>query len=86
MNKLNIKAFAVALGITWAIGAVLLAWMAAFGWGEYLVDVISSVYIGYKATFIGSIIGGLWAFFDAGVTGAIIAFIYNKCLSKEESK
>jgi hypothetical protein len=79
MAKLDVKAFALAIGIVWAFGAFLLGIAAMlFNWGAAWVELLSSCYIGYKATFIGSIIGALWAFFDAGIGALIVAWLYNK--------
>jgi len=77
MNKLNVKAFTLATGITWGIGMLFLAWVSAFGWGIRDVSVISGVYLGYAPTFIGGIIGGLWGFVDGAIGGFLISYIYN---------
>jgi hypothetical protein len=79
MVKLDIKAFGLSLGIVWGAGMFLLGLTVMFcNWGGAWVALMSSIYIGYKATFWGSIIGGIWGFFDAGIGGAIIAWLYNK--------
>ncbi|MCL4403812.1 bacteriophage holin [Patescibacteria group bacterium] len=77
MEKLNVKKFAIACGVTWGLGVLLLGWLAGSGWGGQFVSLISSLYIGYGASFVGGIIGGVWAFFDGAVGGAILAWIYN---------
>jgi hypothetical protein len=82
MEKCNIKALAVAIGVLWAIYVLLLGWIAAFGWGREMVTVLSSLYIGYKPTFVGGIIGGIWAFVDGAIAGAIIAWVYNLVAKK----
>jgi hypothetical protein len=69
MEKCNVKALAVAVGALWAIYVLLLGWIAAFGWGEDMVDLLSSLYIGYAPTFLGGIIGGIWAFIDGAIAG-----------------
>jgi len=38
---------------------------------------ISSLYIGYAATLLGSIIGAIWAFVDGFIGGVIVAWLYN---------
>ena len=82
MAKLDVKALGLALGIIWGVcmifaGITSMLW----GWGTKWMEVMSSFYVGYKATFLGSIIGGIWGFFDAGIGGVIVAWLYNK-LSK----
>ncbi|MBL7198475.1 MAG: bacteriophage holin [Candidatus Omnitrophica bacterium] len=79
MAKLNVKAFGLAVGIVWGVGMFVLGIIAmAFGWGDRFVEILSSLYIGYKATFLGSIVGAVWGFIDAGIGGIIVAWLYNK--------
>jgi hypothetical protein len=78
MERLSIKAVAVALGATWGFLVLSLGWTSAFGWGTKAVETLSSVYIGYAPGFVGGIIGGLWAFADGAIGGAIFALIYNR--------
>ncbi|KPK33538.1 MAG: hypothetical protein AMS24_00660 [Chlamydiae bacterium SM23_39] len=86
---LNIKSFALSLGITWGLSMIFLGWVAALGWGVSLVELFSSFYVGFSATFIGGIIGGLWGFVLGMIIGAVIAFFYNlfaKVCVKEAKK
>ena len=65
VNKLNGLSLGLAIGITCAVYALFLgvaAWL--FGWGTSVVEVLASLYIGYDATFLGAIIGTIWAFVD----------------------
>ncbi|NQU18563.1 bacteriophage holin [bacterium] len=79
MAKLNVKAFGLAVGIVWGVGMFVLGIIAmAFGWGDRFIEILSSLYIGYKATFLGSIVGAIWGFIDAGIGGIIVAWLYNK--------
>lgn len=78
MQKLSVQGFALACGIVWSIGVLCVGWTSMFGWGNGFVNVLSTFYIGYAATFVGAIIGGVWAFFDGLVGGAIFAWLYNK--------
>jgi hypothetical protein len=78
--KLDIRAFGLALGILWGASLIffgLLA-MAAPDYCSDFVRAIGSKYIGYAASFSGSIIGGIWGFIDAGIGGLILAWLYNK--------
>jgi hypothetical protein len=77
MNRLNVKALAIAVGSAWALCMLFAGWAAIFGWSVKFVEIMGSVYIGYEATFVGGIIGALWGFLDGAVGGLIIALIYN---------
>jgi hypothetical protein len=64
-------------GIIWAFGILILGLMATFfNWGNAMVSVFGSLYIGYGASLWGSIIGMIWAFFDGFIGGAVFAFVY----------
>ncbi|MGA8573609.1 MAG: bacteriophage holin [Desulfobaccales bacterium] len=82
MEKCNIKALAVAIGALWSFSVLLLGWMAAFGWGREIVTVLASLYLGYAPTFLGGIVGAIWAFIDGAIAGAIIAWVYNLVAQK----
>ncbi len=79
--KLDAPRFALALGIVWAFGVVMLACMARlFGWGGAVVGVIASVYIGYSPTWAGLFIGAIWGFVDGFVGGFLLGWLYNRLL------
>ena len=78
MAKLDVKIVAMAAGITWSISMLFLGWVAIFGWGKAMVEVLSSLYIGYEPTLLGGVIGGLWGLIDGAIGGAIFALIYNR--------
>jgi hypothetical protein len=78
-NHLNVLYLGLALGISCAIYAFFIgaaAWL--FNWGTSIVEVVSSLYIGYKPTLIGSIVGSVWALIDGFIGGVIIAWLYNR--------
>jgi hypothetical protein len=77
--KLNIKAFALTCGILWGLGLFFLTWwLIAFGGSTGQPTLIGNVYLGYTISPIGSVIGLVYAFFDALIGGAIFAWLYNK--------
>ena len=77
--KLNVKTFSLALAIIWCLGVFISGILATlFNYGAAYVNMLSSVYIGFKATYLGSVIGAIWGFFDAWIGGAIFAALYNK--------
>ncbi len=77
MRKINLRAAVLSFGITWAIAMLFIGWVAMFGWGIRVVEVLSSLYIGFAPSFIGGIIGAVWGFFDGAIGAAIFTFIYN---------
>jgi hypothetical protein len=80
--KLNVKAFGLACGLCWGGAMFVLGVVDIFTtWGDGIGAIMSTAYIGYSPTIIGSLIGGLWGFCDGGIGGAVVAWLYNK-LSK----
>ena len=76
--KLNILALGASLGIVWAAGLFVTGLFAnPMGWGSEFVNVMGSIYIGYKTGFVGAIIGAVWGFIDMFVAGVVIGWIYN---------
>ncbi len=82
MEKLNVKALAIALGTAWALCMLFAGWAAIFGWSTAFVDIMSSVYIGFEPGFLGGVIGALWGFLDGAIGGLIIALVYNAVAKK----
>jgi len=77
MEKLNVKALAGGFGVSWAVCMLFVGWASIFGWGTRLVEVFSSLYIGFAPTFLGGLLGAIWGFIDGAIGGAIIALVYN---------
>ncbi len=77
MNKLNVKALAIALGSSWALCMLLTGWASIFGWSAKFVEVMGSIYIGFEPTLLGGIVGAIWGFVDGAIAGLLIAIIYN---------
>ena len=76
--KLNIKAFAIAFGITWGVGLVILTWwIIAFEGATGEVTFIGRLYRGYNISPLGSLIGLGWGLVDGAIGGAIFAWLYN---------
>ena len=81
--KLNVKAFGLACGIIWAAAAFFIGiWGGFYAPVATAVDFIGHFYIGYATGFVGAIIGAVWGFLDAGIGGAILAWLYNKLADK----
>ncbi len=78
---LGVISFGLAVAITSAVFTFFLGLMAAFfGWGVELAGALSSVYIGFSPTFVGTIAGAVWAFVVGFAAGIMIAWLYNRFL------
>ncbi|MFQ5520381.1 MAG: hypothetical protein ACE5FK_03185 [Candidatus Methylomirabilia bacterium] len=81
--KLSVKGMAITLAIVWGILAMFLTSLANLIWPDYgraFLEVMASVYPGYKATasFGQVIIATLYAVLDGAVAGAVFAWLYNR--------
>jgi len=90
MDKINAKAFGLALGITWG-GLIFILGILnmLFFWGNFLLRLMSMVYVGYRPTVLGNIFSSIWAFIYASLFGFVLACIYNKivdegCIERQE--
>jgi hypothetical protein len=79
MNRIDVKALGLTLGIVWGAAMFLLG-LINMGriLGSGIIQAMSTLYVGYSPTIPGSIIGGIWGFLDAGIGGVVIAWLYNK--------
>lgn len=80
--KMNIKALAIAIGVIWSAG-VLLVGLAHLAWPTYgtaFLDLTASIYPGFHPDggFPAVIVGALYAFVDGAIGGGVIAWLYNK--------
>ena len=81
--KLNVKAFAVACGLIWGFGLFCLAWwLIMLEGGIPKPCLLNRMYPGYTMTAVGSMIGLIWGFIDAGIGGFIFAWLYNLLVDK----
>ncbi len=78
--KLNVKAFALAFGIIWGVGLFLMTWWIIYFGGGATGEptLIGRLYLGYRISPLGSVIGFVWGFFDGLIGGAVFAWLYNK--------
>jgi hypothetical protein len=74
------------LGISCACYILFIGIVASFGWGIKWVEIISSLYIGFKPSILGAIIGAIWGFVDGAIGGAIIALVYNGFVGKNKTE
>lgn len=78
---LGVISFGLAVGLTSGIMVFLLGVVASlFGWGVEMAVALSSLFIGFGPSFVGSIAGAVWASVDGFVFGLLIAWFYNRML------
>lgn len=88
--KLKVCAFALACGLVWGFGLFFITcWIILVGKAQPdIIPFLGRVYLGYRMTPLGSVIGLVWAFVDGLIGGAIFAWLYNvfaaRCKCKEE--
>ncbi len=85
--KLNVKALALTFGIIWGIGLFILTWwIILFEGATGEATFIGRVYLGYRISPLGSLIGLVWAFVDGFIGGAIFAWLYNLLTSRQSQR
>ncbi len=79
--KLSIKGLAGAAAIMWGVALLLVgsANLMFPGYALGFLEVVGSIYPGYQpgTGFSSVIIGALYGVVDAGIAGAIFAWLYN---------
>ena len=79
--QLDAIAQAVGAGVIAALGVfVATNWLVLKG-GPVVgpnLALLAQFFPGYRVTFLGSLIGGFWAFLYAGVSGYVISRVYNR--------
>ena len=76
---MSIRSDALTAGIMGSLSMFFLAWwLIIIGNAEGPTTLFERIYIGYRFTPIGRIIGALWGFIDFGIAGAIFAWLYNR--------
>lgn len=85
--KLNVKAFALTVGLVWGIGLFCLTWwIILFEGATQDATIIGQIYLGYCISPIGSVIGLGWGLVDGVIGGAIFAWLYNFLSTRFASK
>lgn len=73
--------FGFAFGLLWGLSMLISAIIGGYyDWGGHFIKVMSSVYIGYDAGWIGALIGLGWGLVDGFIAGFLLAWFYNLAL------
>jgi len=86
--RLNSKVLGLVLGILFALVVfVATNWLLLKGGpvdrhGNQIIgphlQLLSQFFIGYKVSFVGSLIGAAWGFVLGTISGSVISWIYNR--------
>ncbi len=86
--RLNSKVLGLVLGILFALLVFIATnWLLLKGgpvdkYGNQIVgphlQLLGQFFIGYKVSFVGSLIGAAWGFVLGTISGSVIAWIYNR--------
>ena len=76
--ELNKKAFGLTSGILWGamVFFVTIFLLLRGSEGNFIIR-LKAVYIGYTFSYLGSLIGLVWAFVTGFIVGWLFAFFYN---------
>ena len=81
--RLNVKAMTISVALFWGILAMFLVGLGNLiwpGYGQAFLDLMASLYPGYKATasFGQVIVGTFYGMLDGAICGALFAWLYNR--------
>ncbi len=80
--KLDLIAFALALGIVFALFTFVIAMVATLtGTALYFMSLVGELALGSSPTFLGACIAAGWMFAYGLIAGGLIAVIYNNIAS-----
>lgn len=79
--RLSVSGLAVTFAVIWGGGVFLVAIANAIwpSYGQAFLDMVASIYPGYKAArnFGDIVTGTIYALFDGGIFGLLLGVIYN---------
>ncbi|HAG62301.1 MAG: hypothetical protein CMF55_01985 [Legionellales bacterium] len=76
--RLKPVALGLAIAVLSALSLLFVVFTAlCFGVGFPWLGIIASIYVGFNLSFIGIIIGLVWAIIDGFIAGIVLAWLYN---------
>jgi hypothetical protein len=85
--KLNVRAFALACGLIWGLGLLVLTWwIMLFDGATGEPTIIGQIYRGFNISPGGSLLGLVWGFFDGLIGGAVFAWLYNALVARLQAR
>jgi hypothetical protein len=84
-NKLSVYALSLSVGCVSAIFMFLMGLLTNFGMCGKMMEMMSSIFLGFQTGFVGSLIGAAWGFVSGVIEGCLIAIFYNMFLCKNKN-
>ncbi len=89
--KLNVKAFALTIGIVWSLLVFLYTWWLIVQSAYFQVELpqkilLEYLYPYYSVSPLGSLLGLIYGFVDGLIVGAGVSWLYNLISSKNGKK
>jgi hypothetical protein len=85
--KLNIKAFALALGIVLGLAMGLVTLLSVLmHWEANTLWILHKIFPGYSPSWLGALMGLLWGFIYGGMAGLLFAWLYNSLVCEDKVK
>lgn len=80
---ISAKRLALAGGILWAACIFITTILSIYtGFAEQFLLMMKGIYPGFSISWIGSVVGFVYGFIDAGIGCYLLAWIYNRLGSK----
>jgi hypothetical protein len=78
--RLKPSALGIAIGVVWGVSLFATTWISYYtGYAKAFLEALAvSIYPGYSISPAGSFLGLVYGFFDGLVSGAVIAWLYNR--------
>ena len=76
--KLNVKAFAMAVGTVCGLFLTFMTWSASMGYHMEAMKVIQSFHPWLQPTLMGGVMVFVWGFGMGAIKGGLAAYFYNR--------
>lgn len=76
-KKISVKSVALSLGLLWGVCLFLMTLLSHYtGYASVFLSIVADVYVGYKVTPMGSIVGLVYGFLDGFIGVYVFVWIY----------
>ncbi len=75
---MNVRAFAVAAGISWGFLLFAVTLLEAARGEGHTLGALAAVYLGYSVTYLGSVVGLVYGFVSGALIGGAFCWLHNR--------